>query len=308
MIGYLCAYLRYYHPYEFITSYLNNAANDEDIKNGTDLATAYGIRISPPRYGVSRENYYFDTERKVIAKGVSSIRYLSAKVAQVLMKISSEQKPSTFIDFLCASKGLVDARQLDSLIKIDFFENYGNSRELFAIKRAFDFFKSGEAKSIKKTLISDEKVENIVKMHANGLKKDGSEAASYSFASADDLRACMLECQQLVLDQHLPDLDLKVKIANCLDVLGYVDIATGKEEDRRRLLITGSTPLVDKSSGATWAYRIDTRSLGSGKTSRISVKADVFNKYPFAVGDIVYADDVWKNNKGFWYLSRYRVE
>ena len=31
LLGYLCAYYRYYHPLEFLTSYLNNAANDGDI-------------------------------------------------------------------------------------------------------------------------------------------------------------------------------------------------------------------------------------------------------------------------------------
>ncbi|MDD5021851.1 MAG: PHP domain-containing protein, partial [Endomicrobiaceae bacterium] len=41
MIGYLCAYLRYYHPYEFITAYLNNANGEEDIRNGSDLALLY---------------------------------------------------------------------------------------------------------------------------------------------------------------------------------------------------------------------------------------------------------------------------
>ena len=33
MIGYLCGYLRYYYPVEFIASYLNNANNEDDIAN-----------------------------------------------------------------------------------------------------------------------------------------------------------------------------------------------------------------------------------------------------------------------------------
>lgn len=32
LLGYLCAYYRYYHPLEFITSFLNNAANEDDIR------------------------------------------------------------------------------------------------------------------------------------------------------------------------------------------------------------------------------------------------------------------------------------
>lgn len=55
MIGYLCAYLRYYYPAEFITAYLNNANNEDDIKNGSALAELYGIQIVPPRYGISKD-------------------------------------------------------------------------------------------------------------------------------------------------------------------------------------------------------------------------------------------------------------
>ena len=45
MLGYLCAYFRHYHPLEFITSFLNNAANEDDIRNGTAYANKVGIKI-----------------------------------------------------------------------------------------------------------------------------------------------------------------------------------------------------------------------------------------------------------------------
>ena len=45
MIGYMCAYLRYYYPREFITAYLNNANNEDDIMLGTELAKQLGITI-----------------------------------------------------------------------------------------------------------------------------------------------------------------------------------------------------------------------------------------------------------------------
>ena len=45
MIGYLCAYLRYYYPLEFIAAYINNANNEDDIVNGTILAKDKNISI-----------------------------------------------------------------------------------------------------------------------------------------------------------------------------------------------------------------------------------------------------------------------
>ena len=309
LIGYLCAYLRYYHPYEFITCYLNNAESDEDIKKGTELAEAYGIRITPPRYGVSKDEYHFSAELKTIAKGVSSIKYLSSKAASELYNIAEALRPKTFTELLlCLKETSINSRQVDMLLKIDFFETFGNIRELSRIREMFEFFKEGDVKSIKKARITDPTLKEIIEQHTSSTKKDGSEALSYTFRSENDVVACMFECEKVIRDLHLPDLDLRTKIQNCLDVLGYVDIATGREEDRKRLLITDCSPIQDKTTGEAWGYRVSTRSLGSGKTSRITVYADIYKQKPFVAGDIVYCDTVYKNKSGYWYMSSYRIE
>ena len=309
LIGYLCAYLRYYHPYEFITCYLNNASTEEDIKNGTDLAELYGIRITPPRYGVSKEAYFFDSEQNVIAKGVSSIKYLNTKSALELFDISKNQRPKTFLELLLLiSNTSVDNRQLDLLMKIDFFDKFGNSRELFRIKEMFDFFKQGEAKSIKKTHINNDTLRDIISKYASSKKKDGSEAASFTFKSNEDLISCMTECESVIKSLNLPDIDMKVKIRNCLEILGYVDIVTGKEEDRRRLLITDCDAMKDKKTGKPWSYRIGTRSLGSGKNARVTIYANLYSDKPIKTGDVIYWKAINKNKSGYWYILDYDIE
>lgn len=308
LIGYLCAYLRYYHPYEFITCYLNNASGDEDVKKGTELAEVYGIKISPPRYGISKDSYCFDADQKTIAKGLSSIRYLSAKGSNELYQIAKEQNPQTFVDLLLALKTTsINSRQLDNLIKIDFFEKFGNTVELSRIRAMYEFFKQGESRSVKKTAIKEDAVRDIVMLHSSSKRKDGSEAASFSFASDEDVVQCMLECEQYIKAQKLDDVDLKVKIQNYLEILGYVDIATGKEEDRRKLLITDCIPLKDKNTGNAWSYRVGTRSLGSGKTARVSIKASLFDAQKIKVGDVVYCKSLYKNPAGYWYLADYEI-
>lgn len=193
-------------------------------------------------------------------------------------------------------------------MKIDFFEQFGNSRELFRIRDMYEFFKCGEAKSIKKDLIKDDTLRSIISKYTSSKRKDGSDAASYTFHTSDALLACMVECEEWIKSLNLPDIDMKVKIQNCLDVLGYVDIATGREEDRRRLLITECSPLIDKKTGKPWAYRLSTRSLGSGKTARISVYAWRYEQNPVVAGDVVYGNTLSKNNAGYWYLMDYKIE
>ena len=101
---------------------------------------------------------------------------------------------------------------------------------------------------------------------------------------------------------------MKIRIQNSIDILGYCDIRTGKEEDRRRLMITDVMPIKSQATGEIWSYRISTKSVGSGKTARLTVRIGDYNQQPINAGDLVYAHDVFLNNKGYWYLSSYTVE
>ena len=87
LLGFYCAMMRYYHPIEFITSYLNNAANDEDVQSGTKLASIYKIKVTSPKYGISGNDYYFDREKREISKGLGSIKFMSEKASTELFSL-----------------------------------------------------------------------------------------------------------------------------------------------------------------------------------------------------------------------------
>ena len=80
---------------EFITAYLNNANNEDDIKNGSALAELYGIQIVPPRYGISKDRYVYDKDRNVIAKGINSIKYMNSTVrtSYTILQNAAIRKP-----------------------------------------------------------------------------------------------------------------------------------------------------------------------------------------------------------------------
>ena len=128
MIGYTCAYLRYYYPTEFITAYLNNANNEDDIKNGTELAKFYHITIHGIKFRHSIANYSCD--KNGIYKGIVSIKFLNEDAANDLYSIKDE-KFNSFIDLLERISSLkVDSRKLDILIKLDFFSEFGSIQYL----------------------------------------------------------------------------------------------------------------------------------------------------------------------------------
>ena len=98
MIGYLCGYLRYYYPVEFIASYLNNANNEDDIANGTALAKQKNIKILPIKFRHSKDTYSPDKENNAIYKGIASVKFLNAEVAQLMYEMREQEFP-TFIDW-----------------------------------------------------------------------------------------------------------------------------------------------------------------------------------------------------------------
>lgn len=104
---------------------MNNAANEDDIRNGTAYAHKIGIRVTMPKWGLSKSEYFFDSEKRVIAKGLSSIKYMSAGLAEEMFEIAHKKKYNKFMDVLydLNNNSSLKTNQLDILIKIDFSQS-----------------------------------------------------------------------------------------------------------------------------------------------------------------------------------------
>lgn len=309
-IGYMCAYLRYYHPVEFITALLNDAVSEEDIAKYTELAHLYGITITSPQYGLSKGHYFPDNVNKAISKGISSIKFISDDVANGLYDIAhSENPPQTFVDLLYEIKHngcKIDSRQLDILIKINFFSKFGNVREVSQIYKMFDIFDYGNKTNINKDKFNNEKIIDIINPYTNfGLDKKGRPSKNFVFRSTEDVVSCANNIERFIKSLGLKDLSPKLHIANYMETLGYIP-ATGKPEDRMTLIALDCTPILSKS-GNPWQYRLNAQSLGSGKIARLSVSKEMFNNYPIKKGDIISAKDLNKDEKGYWHLTNYSV-
>lgn len=203
MLGYLCAYYRYYHPIEFITSFLNNAANEDDIRNGTAYANKVGIKITMPKWGLSKSEYFFDKEKNIIAKGLTSIKFMSSGIAEELYQLAHEHTYTKFVDVLADldSKTSINTRQLDILIKLDFFSDFGNQRELIRIVEMFyDTFKKGQAKKISKDKVDGTPLEPIVSKYSVGVTKSGGVAKSYTLL---DVKSIMNEVEDAIKAIHI---------------------------------------------------------------------------------------------------------
>ena len=310
LIGYLCAYFRYYHPVEFITALLNNSDTEEDINKFTELAHVYGITIIAPQYGLSKGKYFPDVKNKSISQGISSIKYLSDDVANALYDIAnSEDAPQDFVSLLFKiknTKNKITSKHIDILIKINFFSKFGNVRELSQIYKMFEIFDFGKKSTISKDKFNNEDIINIIGFYTNfGLDKRGNPSKNYIFQSSTSVLDCAIEIEKYIKSLHLKDLSPKLQINNLIENLGYVP-ATNKPEDKMILIISSVTPITGKN-GNVWQYRVGATSLGSGKSARLSVSKEMFNSYPLSNGNIIKANEIKKDEKGYWHLTNYSM-
>lgn len=306
LLGYLCAYYRYYHPLEFLTSFLNNAANDDDIKNGTSYAEKIGIKITMPKWGYSKGEYFFNKEKNVIAKGLSSIKYMGAGIAEELYNLANSKSYERFVDVLrdIDENTSLNTRQLDILIKIDFFSDFGNQRELMKINELFNTFKKGTAKQIKKAVVDGTPLEPIVQKYAVGVTKSGGEAKSYTLL---DVMSILRDVEAYIKGMGIEDISDIIKVRNFYDVMGYIGYVSGKDSDRRKLYVTKIMPVSRKSDGKQFGYGVFTKSIGSGVESRFTVFNSVYNREPIKEGDIIYCKDYVREGKYFKMTAYERV-
>lgn len=304
-IGYICGYLRYYHPLEFLTSALNIFGDNLDkTAEITKYARKAGIQVTMPKWGLSRSEYVFNTEKNVIAKGLTSIKYMSSQLADELYTMANRKRYTRFVDVLADldSETSCDTRQLDILIKLDFFSEFGNQRELLRITDLFyQTFKRGQAKQIKKAIVDGTPLEPIISKYAVGVTKSGGVAKSYTLL---DVSAILREAEDALKAVGMPDLNDIDKVRNFYDVMGYIGYVSGKQEDRPKLYVLDVFPLIRRKDNKQFGYSVVTKSIGSGKESRFTVANPLYNTLPIQKGDIILCRGFQKDG-GYYRMTSY---
>ena len=302
-IGYACGYLRHYYPLEFLTTCLN-VWQDKTEKTAmvTSKIAERGYKIANAKFRMSRAEYFCDKSTGTIYKGIKSIKYLNENVAEILYSFK-DNKYNSFVELLCdISKTSINSRQMGVLIDIDFFEEFGNAKQLALIYNIFNMFKQGNAKLIKKERLSNNPIlNNIVARYSK------ETATNYTQL---DCKNILSEAEQYIMCSITDDYPIGYKIKVRKEYLGYIDYKTNKPEDRPKILIQSLKKCIGKfgkDAGKPWCYMFDGYSLGSGKVSTYSIFAKQFEKNSFAVDDVIYIDEWHRNNKGYFYIDKYKI-
>ena len=302
------AWIKAHHPLAFYETYLRlmEEKGDKDKMNALkDEAESYfNIKFPPFRFGQDNRIIRSVPEKNAIVNSISAIKGYSTGVGEILYECS-QQGLGSFVQILrWLDEHSIKAAKIKPLIMIDYFQQFGNILTLLDILECWELLKQGNAKLIKKDRINNSLLKAILEKDCVFTTKDGSESASYKVDGK--VMDCLFEYEKALKDTPLPPLPLKAQIQYSIDILGYADVMTGLEQDRKRLLITDVTPMSNGTS--TWGYRIGTKSVGSGKSARVTVRNDVFKSNPLKPGDIIYVSSLYKNQGGYWYLLDYKKE
>lgn len=212
-IGYICGYLRYYYPYEFLTTALNVFQyNEEKTNNIIKYAQKNNIKIEGIKFRHSKSEYQYDKETQTIYKGMESIKYINKKISNELYKMRDKSYDDFFDLLVDLKKTSINSRQLDILIALDFFSEFGDIKELIHKREAFELFydkkiyKPSEIKSLGLT-------EEIV-------KQLGGTATKKQIKNIDNLALIRLICN----GRDYPKTTIIDKINFEQEHLGYVNI------------------------------------------------------------------------------------
>ena len=296
MIGYMCAYLRYYYPKEFITAYLNNANNEDDIMLGTELAKQLGITIHSIKFRHSTAKYSCDKDG--IYKGIASVKFLNEDAANDLYSIKDE-KFNTFIDLLVRISDLkVDSRKLEILIKLDFFEEFGGIRYLLTCSDLFSKYYG------KKQMKKDKALEYGLDFDV--LRECSGKETQKTFMELDSVKLLNKLLQNIPNEKT----DMRTKIAYQIENLGYVDIVDKK--------LAGYCVALDLN--VDYSPRLKLYALANGNTIPVKISKKIFKQNPIRRGDIVKVTNQYKKQKmkkvdgewqetdeQEWWVSEYQI-
>ena len=212
--GYVSGWLRYHYPLQFLTVAMNiNQGKEEKTATLTAYAHKVGIKIKSPKFRHSRSDYFCDVDENTIYKGLGSIKYMSADVAEALYSMRDMQFKN-FIDVLFAIQQLEskpDARQLDILVKIGYFAEFGPVKALLLGIEIFNKF--SKCKTIK--------LDKWTEMGYNvDMLEPYAGKLTEKTASQLDNRGIILS---ILRSMKMPKTTIVDKLKWQIELLGYVD-------------------------------------------------------------------------------------
>lgn len=286
------AYLKSHYPLEYFTVALTEYSGDEIRTNNLIKELDYfNIKLKPIKFRKSTFNYLMDKETNSIYKGVEAIKFISRKAAQELYELGKNSYDS-FIDLLADIKNTsVDSRQLNILISLDFFSEFGEPNMLLEYVKIFDnvYGKKTAKKRDGMVCVGDHSLslDKFRLAFADDILENGGvyKETEKQIKGFNSVKLVKIICCDIVY----PKTTIMDKIRYELEYLGYIT-CFDPNADKNLYYVTK----LDIKKSLT---KVELYEIYSGKSRSLKMWTNAFDRNPFAEKDVLNIYKVEKKNK-----------
>ena len=278
------AYLKVNYPLEYYTVCLNNYSDDMTRTNKLVKELDYfDIKLQGIKFRHSKAEYSLDKEHRTIYKGLTSIKFMNDKVANELYLLR-DKNYDNFIELLAdIINTSINSRQLQILIELGFFEEFGHPNMLLKQYELFNKFYG--KKQIKK--------DSIVGYPTWIFEKFADKETDKQFRFENTLPMLIELCKTI----DYPKTTIKNRIQSEILHLGYIQTVIEDVSDEYHYV-------TDINGNWLTLYQ-----LNSGDSKKIKSRKKYLSETEIGVGKIIKILDIsqepkWrKDNMGEWYRS-----
>ncbi|MGL4450452.1 MAG: PHP domain-containing protein [Sarcina sp.] len=266
------AYLKSHYPLEYYTATFNNYDGDSDRTTRLTKELEYfKIELKSPRFRKSRSNYFMDKKTNAIYKGISSIKYLNENIGEFLYTLK-DNTYETFTELLVDIGKNINSKQMNILISLNFFEEFGKSKKLLDTYENFNNIYG--KKQINKNKYPW--LNNIFMKHT--VKETASQ---FKFEDTVEM------LKEIELNAENEDIPINELIKAQFEYMGSCNIID-KNRPRDCYVIDINTKYTPKAL---------LFSVGSGNTQWVKVSKKVLKENPIEIGDMIYLYETSRKNK-----------
>lgn len=264
------AYLKSHYPLEYYTIAFNKYNGDEErtIKLTKEI-DYFEIKLKQPKFRYSKSEYFMDRESNSIYKGIQSIKFLNESIGEYLYSLRDNEY-NTFTDLLIDLNGHINSKQLNILISLDFFEEFGKSKKLSEIYKNFSNI-YGKKQLNKEKYFNDIFIKYAIRE---------TEKRYYY----DDTIVLLKALEHEIANE---DFDIIDKIKAWFEFVGSCDLI---DNNNPRHCLALEVDL-------KYTPKIKFYCLGSGNVEFIKISKKVFKNNTIKEGDVVYLDEMSRKHK-----------